>query len=137
MKGSRYSLFPIQFVPDTICSRYNMFPIQFVPDTICSRYNLCRYNLCRYKLCRYNLCRYNLYNCISWRQPATTLRYNSISWRSRTLKISTTSNNPRVQLHNVRHGGVNNVGRLDPKGLPTFSQRTKFFPRRGFELMSS
>jgi hypothetical protein len=61
MKGSRYSLFPIQFVPDTICSRYNMFPIQFVPDTICSRYNLCRYNLCRYKLCRYNLCRYNLY----------------------------------------------------------------------------
>ncbi len=61
MKGSRYSLFPIKFVPDTICSRYNMFPIQFVPDTICSRYNLCRYNLCRYKLCRYNLCRYNLY----------------------------------------------------------------------------
>ncbi len=38
-----------------------MFPIQFVPDTICSRYNLCRYNLCRYTLCRYNLCRYNLY----------------------------------------------------------------------------
>jgi hypothetical protein len=61
MKGSRYSLFPIQFVPDTICSRYNMFPIQFVPDKICSRYNLCRYNLCRYKLCRYNLCRYSLY----------------------------------------------------------------------------
>jgi hypothetical protein len=50
MKGSRYSLFPIQFVPDTVCSRYSLFPIQFVPDTICSRYNLCRYNLCRYNL---------------------------------------------------------------------------------------
>ncbi len=40
MKGSRYSLFPIQFVPDTICSRYILFPIQYVPDTVCSRYNL-------------------------------------------------------------------------------------------------
>jgi hypothetical protein len=36
MKGSRYSLFPIQFVPDTICSRYSLLPIQFVPDTICA-----------------------------------------------------------------------------------------------------
>jgi hypothetical protein len=31
MKGSQYSLFPIQFVPDTVSSRYNLFPIQFVP----------------------------------------------------------------------------------------------------------
>jgi hypothetical protein len=49
-------MFPIQFVPDTICSRYNL-----------CRYNLCRYNLCRYKLCRYNLCRYNLYMNPSYR----------------------------------------------------------------------
>ncbi len=40
MKGSRYNLFPIQFVPDTIGSRYNLFPIQYVPDTVCSRYSL-------------------------------------------------------------------------------------------------
>jgi hypothetical protein len=29
------------------------------------------------------------------------------------------------------------VGRPDPKGLPTFSQCTKFYTRRGFKLMSS
>jgi hypothetical protein len=38
---TRYSLCPIQFVPDTVCARYNLcpiqiVPIQFVPDTICA-----------------------------------------------------------------------------------------------------
>ncbi len=61
MKGSRYNLCPIQFVPDTVCSRYNLFPIQFVSDTNCADTN-CADTICADTICsRYNLCRYNLY----------------------------------------------------------------------------
>ena len=61
MKGSRYNLCPIQFVPDTVCSRYNLFPIQFVSDTNCADTN-CADTICADTICsRYNLCQYNLY----------------------------------------------------------------------------
>ncbi len=55
MKGSRYSLCPIQFVPDTICSRYSLFPIQFVPDTICAD-TICADTNCADTICADTIC---------------------------------------------------------------------------------
>jgi hypothetical protein len=58
---ARYNLCPdticykIQLVPDTICSRYSLFPIQFVPNTICAD-TICANTNCADTICADTIC---------------------------------------------------------------------------------
>ncbi len=47
--------YKIQFVPDTICSRYSLFPIQFVTDTICAD-TICADTNCADTICADTIC---------------------------------------------------------------------------------